>query len=109
MSGSFRRAAAQFVTFLSFSISIPYLKLFSGVRGIVQYCHSKIILIGCASMRIRTVNSFSKYKNRQGELCPTPFISLNGKWVAHLGFSPGHKFKIYGKTGFIVVKLIKPE
>ena len=109
MRGALRRAVAQFVTFLSDSISIPYLKLFSGARGVVQYCHSKVILKGCASMRIRTVNSFSKYKNRQGELCPTPFIFINGKWVAHLGFSPGDKFKIYGRTGFIIIKLIKPE
>ena len=60
-------------------------------------------------MRIRTVNSFSKYKNEHGEFVPNPFIALNGKWVAKLGFTPGDKVKLYSKAGLILVKLIKPQ
>ena len=60
-------------------------------------------------MRIRMVNSFSQYKNTQGEYCPTPIIVVGGKWIANLGFKPGDKVKLCGKPGLVVVKLLKQE
>ena len=59
--------------------------------------------------RIRTVNYMPKLKNNQGEIYTYPRIMLQGKCVANLGFRPGDKVLICGKTGLIVVKLIKPE